>query len=206
MTIIIPKDTNTDASPSRTAATPADAGQGGSLGGAGGAGVESVSKDLRAGKRRVSMSAPQRRLEAAQIPGFHLHWMREENVPRALQAFYEFVFNHETEINTRNVGVESGAEGGNDLADRVTVQHGGETMYLMKLPEEYYQEDMASLGERNNDMMKQIFRGEEVSGALGANPGDTSHKYVKEAKIEGPDMARAAITRARQPLFARRFK
>lgn len=192
-------------SPSRTDQAPSASGQGGSVAGAGVLGADQK-KDVQERKRRISMSAPVRRLEATQIPGYHLHWFREENIGRAQQAYYDFVLTNEVEVNSRNVALEQGVTSTSDMSDRVTVQFGGETVYLMKLREEHYQEDMAALAEKNHEIWQQIFRGEEVAGAGKTNPGDPSHRYVKEAKIEGGDVARAAHLRHNQPLFNRKYK
>lgn len=157
-------------------------------------------------KRRKPMSAPVRRLETTTIPGFHLHWFREQNIPRAENAGYRFVLTHEVEINTRNVSLPSEMGSTADLSNRVTVQYGGDTLYLMKLPEELYKEDMAIIAARNAEVWKQIFRGEQLAGQQERTPGDTSNRYLKEASASGSDLARAALRRDNKPLFARTYK
>jgi len=162
-----------------------------------------VKEAVRSAKTRRPMSSPTRRLETTLIPGYHLHWIKEENVRQAQGASYEFVHTNEVEINSRNVSLDSAAGQGSDLSDRVTVQYGGDTLYLMKLEESLYNEDMAAIAARNIQLWQQIFRGEQIAGQAGVNPGDTSHTYIKQdmTKAEG-----GALNRARQSLFSRKFK
>ncbi len=187
-----------------TASNPANAGAGNSP--AAPKTPPAAAQKVEAAKRvRRPMSAPVRRLETTGIPGFHLHWFREPNVSRAQEAGYAFVNCDEVGVNHRNVAQPSEMGSSADLSNRMTVQYGGDTLYLMKLPEELYKEDMSLLAERNIEIWQQIFRGEDIMGANGQpNPGDTQHRYVKEAQASGGDLARAK--RATTPLFARKFK
>lgn len=152
------------------------------------------------------MSIPVRRLEASEIPGYHLHWIREPNIPQALAAHYEFVEEHESVINTRNVGVDSMAGVSNDLSNRISVQHGGDTLYLMKLREEFFKEDMAVLASSNREIWEQIFRGEQVAGQAVKNPGDSSHTYLKEATVNDSGKAINPHDRSHKPLMQRQYK
>lgn len=157
-----------------------------------------------ASRARRPMNAPTRRLESSGIEGFHLHWIRESNLSRAQQAGYNFVKIDEVEVNHRNVSVPSEMGSTSDLSDRVSVQYGGDTLFLMKLEEALFREDMAAIGERNQEIWQQIFRGEQIAGTSQQTPGDTSHRYVKEATATGADLTRAQ--RGKIPLFARKFK
>jgi len=184
--------------------SPANSGTGQSVGAAKGV-ADAVKSATRSAKARRPMSVPVRRLETTHIPGYHLHWIKEQNLPQAYQAAYVHVTEDEVEINTRNVGVSTIQGATSDLSNRVSVQYGGDTLFLMKLEESYYQEDMAALGQRNAEIWQQIFRGEQIAGAVQNNPGDTSNAYVKEAKASGSDLARAAL-RSNKPLFQRSYK
>lgn len=157
-------------------------------------------------KKRKPMSVPVRRLEAEPIPGYHQHWIREANLPAAKDAGYDFVRMGESQVNTRNVGVDSAAGQSNDLSDRIVVNHGGDTLYLMKLPEEYFNEDMAKLAEANSDIWQQIFRGEQIAGQKAVNPGDASHRYLKEASISDSGRQINPHDRRNQPLMQRSYK
>lgn len=163
-----------------------------------------VKQVVQAQKRRKPMSAPVRRLEAMPIPGFKLHWIKEQNLPRAEEAGYVHVLLTETMVNSRNVSVPAEMGSTSDLSNRVSVQYGGDTLYLMKLPESLYKEDMAIIAQRNVEVWQQIFRGELLAGEQQKNPGDTSNRYLKEATATGADVTRAQ--RAKVPLFNRKFK
>ncbi|MFM9500887.1 hypothetical protein ACKI1Q_45895, partial [Streptomyces galilaeus] len=56
-------------------------------------------KEARQRPPRRSMIGMQRRLEVPEIPGWHLHWFKEENVPLALDAYYEHVDKGEVKVN-----------------------------------------------------------------------------------------------------------
>ena len=157
--------------------------------------------EVRSAKRRRPMSVPTRRLETTLLPGFHLHWIKDQNLPQAYGAAYVHVLDNEVEINTRNVALDTTVGSTADLSNRVSIQYGGDTLYLMKLNETLYNEDMAILAERNAVIWRQIFRGEQIAGSMAPNPGDTSQTYVKTAKADGADLARA-----KSPLFSRKFK
>lgn len=188
--------------PNPNSTSPANEGQGSSV-----ANLKEVSsavaKEVRAAKARRPMSTPTRRLETTQIPGFHLHWMKQENLPQAYAASYQHVLDGEVEINTRNVSIDSTMGATADLSDRVTVQFGGDTLYLMKLDEALYNEDMALVAKRNANILQQIFRGEQIAGAMGPNPGDSSNSYVKK---DMTSFNRANRLRDEKPLFDRKYK
>src|ERR1700676_276687 len=89
-------------------------------------------------KNRIPMSVPMRKLEVPEISGYHLHWIKESNIPRALQACYEFVDYDEVPVNQRGVGTDTEMSGNTDLGSRV------------------------SIDTRNAGIMGSIFRGEKI--------------------------------------------
>jgi hypothetical protein len=149
-------------------------------------------------RARVPMSVAMRKLEVPLIDGYHLHWIKESNIPRALAAYYEFVEDQEVPINQRNPGLDTQISGNTDLGARVSIAAGiggdgkPERLYLMKLSEEYWLEDRAKIDGRNASMMGQIFRGEKILDK------DEVSKDVKETRYV--DMER---TRERRALFSR---
>ncbi|MFK5151294.1 hypothetical protein ACI4CU_28505, partial [Klebsiella pneumoniae] len=80
-----------------------------------------------------------------EIPGWHLHWFKEENVPLALDAYYEHVDKGEVKVNQQNVALDSNSDGGTDLGSRISIVTNTSDKpiraYLMKIKEEYFQED-----------------------------------------------------------------
>lgn len=149
-------------------------------------------------RARVPMSVAMRKLEVPEIPGFHTHWIKESNIPRALAAYYTFVEDHEVPINQRNPGMSTDQSGNTDLGSRVSIAAGigadskPERLYLMKLEEQYWLEDRAKIDDRNASMMGQIFRGEKILDKDEVSKDVKDNRYV--------DMER---TRERRALFSR---
>lgn len=166
------------------------------LEGANPANVKQESKGNR--RARVPMSVAMRKLEVPEIPGYHTHWIKESNIPRALAAYYEFVEDREVPINQRNPGLDTEISGNTDLGARVSIAAGigadskPERLYLMKLAEEFWIEDRAKIDGRNASMMGQIFRGEKIIDKDEVSNDVKTHRYV--------DMER---TRERRALFSR---
>ena len=141
-------------------------------------------------RRRIPMSVPTRKLETPDLPGFHLHWISGEpdRVARASNAGYDFVQEHELPGYRVGFGDEAGIQGNSDLGTRISVVAGGTgsdnqaaRLYLMKLPQEYYEEDMAA----------RDAEGQKVVDALRTNPnaqqgdprnagGDASNRYIPD--------------------------
>jgi hypothetical protein len=70
--------------------------------------------------------------------GFHYCWVTEELVPRFERALYEFV-THECVVGDRSVNK------GTTVGSRISIPSGNnETSYLMRVPQEYYDQDMES--------------------------------------------------------------
>lgn len=86
--------------------------------------------------------------------GYHRHWFNDEpgRIDQALAAGYTHVEDKEGKKVVRVVGVNPA---------------GGPLMgYLMELPEEWYQEDMAA-GQKAVDVLDQSIRRGDVAGEVG---------------------------------------
>ena len=137
-------------------------------------------------RARVPMSVPLRKLEVPEIEGYHLHWVKESNIPRALQAYYEFVEENEVPINQRSPGTDTEVSGNTDLGSRISLGAGigadgkPERLYLMKLAQEYWLADRAQIDGRNASILGGIFRGEKIinQSPAGQSRGDNSMDYV----------------------------
>ena len=129
---------------------------------------------------RIPMSVPVRALEVPDIPGYHTHWVKESNIPRALQAWYQFVEDREVPMNQRGVGTDKSISGNTDLGTRISIVSGGERLFLMKLAMEEWLSDRKKIDERNAQIMSGIFRGEQIidSGPNGERQGTTDQRYV----------------------------
>lgn len=154
-------------------------------------------------RKRIPMSVPLRKLEVPELPGFHLYWFADRNVPRALQGGYEFVEVDELPVTQRNVANDSESSGSVDLGSRIRVTSGlgedgkPEGLVLMKIREEWYREDQKVLEDRNAKVLSAIFRGETIYGSEKLNESDDDKVYVKKGDTSFAPSGRL------KPLFQR---
>ena len=137
-------------------------------------------------RKRIPMSVPVQKLEAPDIPGFHLHWFNgtPERLQRAIDGGYEFVDSKELKINSVSLGSVSTASGNTDMGSRVSVVSGTEVgrdgqplrLILMKIKQEWWEEDQ-KLIENRNEQVASAIRGGRV-GAESDIAGDSQHRYV----------------------------
>ena len=159
-------------------------------------------KPLKGQRKRIPMSVPQQRLQVPEIPGFHLHWFAERNVPRALAAAYEPVHIDDVPVHQRGVANNGETSGSADLGTGVKIQAGlnelsrPEYLVLMKLPLEFWEEDRREIDAKNAARMGSIFRDEQILDDP-ANPqrgDDAALRYVKKAVFNRP-RRKAEITK-----------
>ncbi len=157
-------------------------------------------------RKRIPMSVPVQKLEAPDIPGYHLHWFlgTPDRLQRAFDGGYEFVDERETRINNVSLGGDSTQSGNTDMGSRVSVVSGQEVgkdgqptrLVLMKIKQEWWDEDQ-KLVEARNEQVAAALRG----GTMGAQqdaPGDSRFRYVDKARTVIPDL----FTPKRQPKTA----
>ena len=150
---------------------------------------------VAAARRRIPMSVPVLKLETAEIPGYHLHWFMNSpaRLQRALDGGYEFVDEREIQINNVSLGGTSAVSGNTDLGTRVSIVSGQEVgkdgqpsrLVLMKIKEEWYQEDRQVLEARNTQIRDSL-----VGGMIGAEhdgAGDRQQRYVDKSRTAIPD-------------------
>lgn len=86
-----------------------------------------------------------------EIPGFHLHWINDDEgrVERAQQGGYDFVNKGEVQLENVTV-IEPNADIGSRICTRVGSRESGDGIfaYLMKQRQEWYDEDQAELAEK----------------------------------------------------------
>lgn len=152
-------------------------------------------------RTRIPMSIPRRKLDVPEIPGYFLYWHLESNVPAALQAGYEFVDMGEVPVHQMGIGTDTRIEGSSDLGSRIRVHAGigqsGASEYhvLMKLRQEWRDEDQKVIDQRNADIMGGIFQKEQImDGSNQVSETDKDQRYVKTAE---------AATHGKKPLFLR---
>jgi hypothetical protein len=143
-------------------------------------------------RKRVPMSTPTRKLEVPEIPGFHSHWFLDRNVARALRGGYEYVDQDEVPANQFSVAGDSTLSGSADLGSRITMiggtaEGGGvEHLVLMKIKEEYWQEDQKAIEQRNAAVIQGIFKNEQIMGSERTSAEDRNLRYVKTALFNRP--------------------
>jgi len=138
-------------------------------------------------RTRIPMSMPQLKLEVPEIPGYHLHWFLNTpgRISRALAAGYTFVEDDEVDIVNTGLANDRSASGNTDLGTRVSISAGSapgddgqeQRLYLMKIPEEWWEEDQAELNGRNEQIAATLRGGGDVEG----NPHGADNRYIPEA-------------------------
>ena len=146
-------------------------------------------------RKRIPMSVPVQRLEAPDIPGYHLHWFMNSpaRLQRALDGGYEFVDEREIQINNVSLGGTSAVSGNTDLGTRVSIVSGQEVgkdgqptrLVLMKLKQEWWDEDQVLVEAKNSKIRDSLLGG--MIGAENDRPGDSQHRYVDKTKTQIPD-------------------
>tara|TARA_R110000868_G_scaffold72639_6_gene211418 strand:+ start:119 stop:646 length:528 start_codon:yes stop_codon:yes gene_type:complete len=163
-------------------------------------GIEKVNPANRPGgttaeRKRIPMSVPVQRLQTEELPGYHLHWFlgTAERIKRATDGGYEFVDANEMKTNNLSLGGDSAASGNIDMGSQVSAIAGGldekgqpSRMILMKIKQEWYDEDQKLLENRNEQVASALRGG--LMGAESDRPGDTMHRYVDKAKTAIPDL------------------
>lgn len=148
--------------------------------------TDQIAQGLR---RRISMSLPTRKLEVPELPGYFLYWFVEENVPRALEAGFEFVDSSELPMGQFSPGASKDISGNMDMGTRVrqvagkSESGGAQFHVLMKLREEWASEDRNLRDQRNARILSTIFRGEAIAGSEGVSNEDKAQRYVKQASF-----------------------
>jgi len=145
--------------------------------------------------KRIPMSTPVQKLHVEDIPGYHLHWMRNspDRIAQAQRAGYEFVRPEEIYVNSVGLGTQSAISGNTDMGSLVSVIAGGvgadnqpTRLVLMKLKQEYWEEDQKKV-EQKNDQVVAALNGGQVGGAEARDGSELNMRYVG-SRTKLPDM------------------
>lgn len=162
----------------------------------------------KAERKRIPMSVPVQKLAAPDIPGYHLHWFNgtAERIQRAQDGGYEFVDSQEISINNVSLGGDSTVSGNTDMGSQVSIVAGKELgrdgqpirMILMKIKQEWYEEDQKLIEERN-DKVADSLTGGMIGAEQAADRNDRGMRYVgSQTKI--PDLfVKGAMARKNRP-------
>lgn len=139
-------------------------------------------------RKRIPLSVPRRKLEVDAIPGYVLYWFLQPNVPAAIDAGYEAVNNREVRLNQSNVAGNADDSGNTDLGSGVSVignklgdNNQPERLILMKIREEWWQEDRQSLDEASANVINSIFG----PGHVSAPEATDELTYSRTAQMQG---------------------
>lgn len=145
-------------------------------------------KERKSERTRVPMSTPQQKLAVPEIPGYYMYWMKgtPERLQKALNAGYEFVDYDEVQLTNVAIGGDATKNGNSDMGTRVSVIAGEEVgpdqqpirLYLMKLKEEWHQEDLAIHGQSSETLIKSLKTG-QIGSEKDSGQGDNSSRYAK---------------------------
>jgi hypothetical protein len=116
--------------------------------------------------KRVPMSVPQAKLAVPPIPGYYLHWFRNEagRIEHALRAGYEFVSDEEVLMQGGILGSDTAESRNTDMGSRVSMVAGGTNkngeptrLYLMKLRKELREEDETARDDKAQQLINSLF-------------------------------------------------
>lgn len=136
---------------------------------------------------RIPMSVPSQKLTVPEIPGYHLHWMMGtvERLEQARRAGYEFVERGEVEVIETGLANDPSGDGNTDLGSQVSLVAGGLTtsgqparLVLMKLRQEYWDEDQKALEAKSDALVAALRAGKLNAAQAGELEVDRAQRYV----------------------------
>lgn len=138
-------------------------------------------------RTRIPMSVPQLKLALPELPGFHLHWMlgTPERIAQAKRAGYVFVESEEVNVTETGLANDAAGSGSSDMGSQVSVVAGGTgpdgqpvRLILMKLKQEWWDEDQKSLEARSDALVDQLRSGRIDATQAGELQSDRRKRYV----------------------------
>ena len=128
-------------------------------------------------RERTSFNQSRKRLQIALnkelAKDFHIHWFNDQDdrINRATNAGYDFVHENESagHVGDREVHGDS-----SDLNKRVSkvVDKDGTVAYAMKLPMEFYNEDLAEKQAKNDGVDEAVRAGKSGGASIANQYGD----------------------------------
>ena len=133
-------------------------------------------------RTRNSIGVPRLTLAVKrEIPGYHLCWMNDDgNVENALDSGYEFVTKGETELE--NGVTPSNVDASDKIKQKVGTTQQGDILYayLMKIKQEWHEEDMALI-EADNKRIEEAIAGGNINGTVGQDGRYVSNISIKRS-------------------------
>ena len=138
-------------------------------------------------RKRIPMSTPQQKLAVAEIPGYYCYWFRgtPDRLGRAIQGGYEFVTPEEAHLTNFSLGGDGTENGNTDMGTRVSIIAGEEVgadgqpvrLYLMKIKEEWHQEDVA-IQAKSSETLIDVLKAGKVGSEKDIDSSDRSARYA----------------------------
>lgn len=121
-------------------------------------------------KKRVPINGYRDVLKVeGQEPGYHYCWVRNDLVEKYQQSDYEFV-THEVKVGHKKINAAS------QIGSSVTIPGGnGVTLHLMRIPNEYYDEDMEALHQEIDEKEAVMFQ--QLNSKEGGRYGEVEIKH-----------------------------
>ena len=131
--------------------------------------VQTDGGDRPARRTRKPFGAQTQKLAYEQREGYHRHWFNDTpgRIEQAIAAGYEHVVGRDGKNMSMPVGVHAN-------------QPGALIAFLMEIPQEWFDEDMAAQQQIIDEKMELINRGADDNG----RPGEDG-RYVKQISIKG---------------------
>jgi hypothetical protein len=110
--------------------------------------TEGTKKPTRRRRKLLEDTGPLSLVEEYKDPNYVYRWCKDKdwNLQVLQDRGYEF------ETNEQLMRFSDARERGSQISDKITVPSGdGHTMYLMRIPKEYHEEDMADKRRINNE-------------------------------------------------------
>jgi hypothetical protein len=137
-------------------------------------------------ENRIPMSLPTMKLSVPKVDGHFLYWHLGKNVPNALRAGYTHVESGDLDVEQKNVATPAGVSGSTDMGTNISVSAGvgldenfqPERLYLMKLPNEWRERDLAAHEEISETTARSL-----RAGMIGAEEDpDRNKRYMKQGQ------------------------
>lgn len=140
---------------------------------------------------RIPMSVPTLKLAVPEIPGYYLHWFRDEpgRIAQALRASYEFVSDEEVQMPGGFLGSDTAESRNSDMGSRVSMLAGGTNakgdagrLYLMKLKKELRDKDLGLMADQSDKLAKSMLNAQIGADGSGEKGEDRGLRYTRTKK------------------------
>jgi hypothetical protein len=127
-----------------------------------------------------------------QIPGYHLHWMNDERgrIELAIQGGYDYVAQDEVVLPETNRVLETNSALDGKIRRLVGSTERGDPLYayLLKIKQEWYDEDQADLAAKVRESNQTLIR----QGGAEGGASNIPNSYVPKGKKQALEIGRGS--------------